>query len=164
MSLLHGVCYDLRTDGEVPAVERTVRGPPINQENWREHEVPNALVDRSGGHHGRRVDGSGGGYFGCRRNVPLSDLRQVGGRLQERDRPRLELPIDRFRRRHQADTEQDRHIWRIGRTAQGCRSGKVWLGAIPDGYGRHRAGREPRRDQTRRARHRRPDAGQNLPR
>ena len=44
-------------------------------------------------------------------------------------------------------------LWRIRRAAEGRGSGKIWLGAIPNGDGRHRPGREPGRHPGRRARH-----------
>src|SRR4029077_5472692 len=40
---------------------------------------------------------SGTRHHGCRRNVSVPDLRQVGGGLQGEERRRYELPIDRLR-------------------------------------------------------------------
>ena len=101
---------------------------------------------------------------GRRRHLPLSGLCQVGGRLQERDRRRPQLPVDRLGRRHQADQGQDRDLRRLRRAAarQGAR--RIGPGPVPDGHGRHRAGREPRGRQAGRAGARRPDARQDLPR
>ena len=57
-------------------------------------------------------------HFGRRRDLPLSDLRQMGRRLQEGDRHRAELPVDRLRRRHQADPGQDRDVRRHRHAAE----------------------------------------------
>ena len=104
------------------------------------------------------------GYFRRRRDLPLSDLRQMGRRLQERDRHRPELPVDRLRRRHQADQGQDRDLRRHRRAAEGRGARQGRPRPVPDGDGRHRAGRQPRRHQAGRTRARRPDARQDLPR
>ena len=103
-------------------------------------------------------------HFRRRRHLPLPDLCQVGGRLQERDRQRPELPVDRLGRRHQADQGQDRDLRRHRRAAAGQGARRVGPGPVPDGDGRHRAGREPRGHQAGRAHARRPDARQDLPR
>ena len=50
---------------------------------------------------------------GRRRHLPLPGLCQVGGRLQEGDRRRPQLSVDRLGRRHQADQGQDRDLRRL---------------------------------------------------
>jgi two-component sensor histidine kinase len=68
---------------------------------------------------GRRVDvGLRCRYHRRGRDLPLPDLFEVGRRLQEGDRQRSELPVDRLRRRHQADPGQDRDLRRHRRAAQ----------------------------------------------
>ena len=83
-------------------------------------------------------------HFRRRRHLPLSDLRQMGRRLQESDRHRPELSVDRLRRRHQADPGQDRDLRRFRRAASGQGARPIRPGAVPHGHGRHRAGRERR--------------------
>ena len=94
-------------------------------------------------------------HFRRRRDVPLSDLRQMGGRLQEGDRQRAELPVDRLRRRHQADHRQDRDFRRLRHAAEGRAAREGRPRPVPDGDGRRRAGRQCRGHQARRARARR---------
>ncbi len=78
------------------------------------------------------------------------------------DRP--ELSVDRLRRRHQADPEQDRDVRRHRRAAEGRPAREGRPRPVPDGHGRHRAGHQSRGHQAGRSRDRRPDAGQDLPR
>ena len=59
---------------------------------------------------------------------------------------------------------QDRDVRRHRRAAQGRGARQGRPRPVPDGHGRHRAGRQPRRHQAGRTRHRRPDARQDLPR
>ena len=90
-----------------------------------------------------------------RRDVPVSDLRQVGGRLQKGNRQRPELPVDRLRRRHQADHRQDRDLRRLRHAAEGRAAREGRPGPVPDRAGRRRAGHQRRRHQGRRHRSRR---------
>ena len=103
-------------------------------------------------------------YFRRRRDIPLSDLRQMGGCLQKGNRQRTELPVDRLRRRHQADHRQDRDLRRLRHAAEagGTREGRP--DPVSDGDRRRRSGRQPRRHQVRRPQARRPDARQDFPR
>ncbi len=61
-------------------------------------------------------------------------------------------------------TEQDRDLRRQRRAAEGRAAREDRPRPVPDGDGRHRAGRQSRRHQAGRTHHRRPDAGQDLPR
>jgi hypothetical protein len=80
------------------------------------------------------------------------------------DRQRPELSVDRLRRRHQADPGQDRDLRRHRRAAEGRAAREGRPGAVADGDGRDRAGREPRRHQAGRTRARRATLGQDLSR
>ena len=84
-----------------------------------------------------------------RRDIRLSDLRQMGGCLQERDQRRPELSVDRLGRRHQADHRQDRDVRRHRHAAQAGRSRQEQFRAVPGHHGRRRAGRESRRASSR---------------
>ena len=89
-------------------------------------------------------------HLGRRRHLPLSDLRQVGGRLQEGDRQRAELSVDRLRRRHQADHRPDRDLRRLRHAAEAGRTRQDRPHPVPDRDGRRRAGGQSRRHQERR--------------
>ncbi len=110
------------------------------------------------------IDGIGARHFRRRRDLPVSDLRQVGGRLSEGDRRRNELSIDRLRRRHQADSAEDGRIRRYRRPALGRRPRQEQPRPVPDGHGRHRSGRQSRWRCARRARHRWTRPGQDFSR
>ena len=108
----------------------------------REFHQDHAGLGRAGGGH---LDGGlRGRHVRRRHDLPVSRLCQVGGRLQEGDRHRPELPVDRLGRRHQADQGQDRDLRRLRRAADGQGTRRVRPRPVPDGDGRHRAGREPR--------------------
>ena len=49
----------------------------------------------------------------CRRDISVSDLRQMGRSLQGEDRRRHELPVDRLGRRHRPDQGEDRRFRRL---------------------------------------------------
>src|SRR5262249_20774674 len=102
-------------------------------------------------------------HLGRRRHLRLSDLCEMGRCLQKRDRCRAELPVDRLRRRHQADQGQDRHLRRVRRAAFGHTARRERSRSVPDGDGRYCAGGEHRRHQVRRSRPRRRHPRQDLP-
>ena len=81
-------------------------------------------------------------HFRCGCHLPLSDLFEVGRCLQDADRRRPELSVDRLRRRHQADQGQDRHLRRLGHAAEARRTAGRRAGAVPHDHRRCRAGRE----------------------
>src|SRR3984893_17522540 len=59
-----------------------------------------------------------GGHFGRRGHFSLSDLREMGGRLQETDRRRPQLSIDRLRRWHQANQGENGYLRRLRHAAE----------------------------------------------
>ena len=78
------------------------------------------------------------------------------------DRQRAELPVDRLRRRHQADHRPDRDLRRLRHAAEAGRTREDRRHPVPDRDGRRGAGDQPRRHQERRHHARRPDARQDL--
>ena len=99
---------------------------------------------------GGRV-GTGDGHHRRRRDVPVPDLRQMGRSLQGEDRRGHELPVDRLRRRHQADSEQDGRLRRVGHAAEARGPGQGRADAVSDRHRRRRARRQSRRRQAGRA-------------
>ena len=99
-------------------------------------------------------------HLGRRRHLPLSRLRQVGRGLQEGDRHRAELPVDRLGRRHQADQGQapstfgasDKPLEAEGAQETGLVQWPMIMGGVVPAV-------NIKGVQARRARPRRPDAG-----
>ena len=89
-----------------------------------------------------------GRHLWRRRDLPLADLCEMGRRLQEGDRDRTELSVDRLRRRHQADPEQDGDVRRQRRAAQGRPAREGRPHSVPHGHGWHRAGHQCRGHQA----------------
>ena len=80
---------------------------------------------------GRRIDvGLRRRHHRRGRDLPVPGLFEVGRRLQEGDRQRSELSVDRLGRRHQADPGQDRDLRRHRRAAQGRAARKGRPGAV----------------------------------
>ena len=86
------------------------------------------------------------------RDLPYPDLRQVGGRLQEVDRHRHELPVDRLGRRHQADHRQDGRLRRLRRAAEARGPGEERPDPVPADHGRRGAGLQHQGHRGRQAR------------
>ncbi len=105
-----------------------------------------------------------GRHFWRRRDLPVSDLREMGRRIQKGDRCRGHLSADRLGRRHQADPGQGGDLRRLRHAAQWRGPGTARSGAIPDRRRRHRGRGEYRRRQDRRPHPGRSDPGQDLPR
>jgi len=85
---------------------------------------------------------------GAGRDVPVSDLRQVGGRVQEIDRHRAQLPVDRLGRRDQADHREDGGFRRLGHAAQARGARQERNGPVSHGDWRRRAGGQPEGDRA----------------
>ena len=98
---------------------------------------------RHHGHPGRQR--AGRRHYRRGRHFSLSDLRQVGRGLQDQDRYRHELSVDRLRRRHQADPGQDRGFRRVRQAAYTRRTEQIGADAVPGHYRRRGADREYRR-------------------
>ena len=114
---------------------------------------------------GRRIDvGVRRRHHRSGRDVPVPDLFEMGRCLQERHRQRSELPVDRLRRRHQADRGQDRDLRRHRHAAQGRAAREGRPDSVADGDGRDRSRGQSRGREARRAGVRRRDAGQHLSR
>src|ERR1700688_1875614 len=71
-----------------------------------------------------------GGHFGRRGHFSLSDLREMGGLLQETDRRRPQLSIDRLRRGHQANQGEDGYLRRLRHAAEAGRPEGGGSGAV----------------------------------
>ena len=77
---------------------------------------------------------------GAGATFPGADLRQVGRCLQQGHRRAHQLPVDRLRRRHQADQGQDRRLRRLRHAAEGRGTGQGRPDAVPDRDRRRGAG------------------------
>ena len=121
--------------------------------------------------HGRRVPCRGrdrprrrGRHFRRRRDLPVSDLREMGRRIQKGDRCRVTYrPIGSGDGIRQI---QDKEVT-FGASDMPLNAADLdaaWAGAIPDRRRRHRGRGEYRRHQDRRPHPGRSDPGQDLPR
>ena len=100
-------------DAKIRAVGACLRRLAFSSRSTGESLETFPYADRSRcDRHGRDRARARRGHLRRRRHVSLSDLCEVGRCLQERDRRRTELPVDRLRRRHQADSSKDRHLRR----------------------------------------------------
>ena len=106
---------------------------------------------------------AGGRHLRRRRDLPLPDLLEVGGRLQDADRHRPQLSVDRLGRRHQADQGQDRHLRRLRHAAEARGAQGVGPGAVPDDHRRRGAGGERQGRAARAAGARRRHGRRDLP-
>src|SRR5882672_6511810 len=95
-----------------------------------------------------RRAGARRGHYRSGRDVPVSDLRQVGGRVQEIDRHRAQLPVDRLGRRDQADHREDGGFRRLGHAAQARGARQERIDPVSHGDWRRRAGGQPEGDRA----------------
>ena len=105
-----------------------------------------------------------GRHYRRGRDVPLPDLREMGRGLQDPNRRRHELPVDRIRRRHRPDQGEDGRFRRVRHAAEGRRPAGRGLMQFPAIIGGvvpvvNLRGHRARRDQAHR-----PSAGRHLPR
>ena len=106
---------------------------------------------------------AGGRHFRRRRHVPISRLLEMGRRLPAEDWHRTQLSVDRFRRRHQADQGEDRHVRRLGHAPEARGAAGSRTGAVPDDHRRRGAGGEREGCARRPAGARRRHCGGHLP-